>query len=196
MGRLFQQTGAGMEMIDQFRDLAGRTEDFTCLLADYPSHTYAVSNQIQPMGGCTHNICGPAFTVRTRGVDLAAVFNALEEAPSGSILVIDAQSTMTAAFTGERVCMRAAERGLAGIIIDGCCRDVEGIARLDYPVYARGSYPAPAQRTGTGQTGVPVVCGGAVVQTGDLVAADASGIVIAPASELGALWEFVAAGAA
>ncbi len=171
-------------MIEQFIELMEQTEDFSCLLADHPEFTYSVTNTIGPIGGPAQKMCGRAFTVRTRGVDLSAVFTALEEAPAGSVLVIDAQANMSAAFTGERVCLRAAERGLAGIIIDGCCRDIEGIARLGYPVYARGSHPAPAPRTGTGVVGVPVVCGGAVVQTGDLVVADASGIVVAPAAGL------------
>ncbi len=180
-------------MIARFRELMAETEDFSCLLADHPQFTYSVTSSIGPIGGAAQKICGPAYTVRTRGVDLSAVFTALEEAPAGSVLVIDAQANMFAAFTGERVCMRAAERGLVGIIIDGCCRDVEGISRLGYPVYARGSHPAPAPRTGTGMVGVPVVCGGAVVQTGDLVAADASGIVVAPSVGLEALHAAVTA---
>ena len=171
-------------MIEAFSKLMRTTEDFSCLLADHPQFTYAVTDSIRAIGGPARKISGPAHTVRTRGVDLQAVFAALEEAEPGSILVIDAQAHMGAAFTGERVCLRAAERGLAGIVIDGCCRDVEGIARLGYPVYARGSHPAPAPKTGGGMTRVPVVFGGAVVQQGDLVVADASGIVVAPSAHL------------
>lgn len=182
-------------MIGRFRELMAVTEDFSCLLADHPRYTYSVTDSIRSVGARAQKVCGPAYTVRTRGVDLSAVFTSLEEAPPGSVLVIDAQANQSAAFTGERVCLRAAERGLVGIIIDGCCRDVEGITRLGFPVYARGSHPAPAPRTGTGMVDVPVVCGGAVVQPGDLVAADASGIVVAPAGGLEELYAAITSAA-
>lgn len=161
-----------------------QTEDFSCWLADHHEYVYPVTPNIRPIGKSARKICGTAYTVRTRGLDLQSVFTALEDAPVGSVLIIDAQANMSAAFVGDKVAARAAERGIVGVIVDGCCRDAAGIDRLGFPVYARGSYPSPAARTGSGTVGVPVVCGGAVVQTGDLVVADASGIVVAPVDSL------------
>lgn len=180
-----------MELSNSFSALMRATEDFTCLLADQTALTYAVSAEIRAVNRQAVPITGKAFTVRTHGLDLAAVFQALSEAPAGSVLVIDARGSMTAAFTGDRVSEQARQRGLAGIIIDGCCRDVEGINRLGFPVYARGAFPAPAVRTGTGLTGVPVSLAGVPVSTGDLVAADANGVVVAPAAGLSQLLEAV-----
>src|SRR5690625_8037748 len=118
-----------MGMIGRFRDLMAVTEDFSCLLADHPRYTYSVTDSIRSVGARAQKICGPAYTVRTRGVDLSAVFTALEEAPPGSVLVIDAQANQSAAFTGERVCLRAAERGRGGVTTAGCCPDAAGAPR-------------------------------------------------------------------
>lgn len=173
-----------MELKERFSLLQQQTEDFTCLLADHPDFTRPVPFGLQPVNFPARPAVGPAYTAATLGTDLAAVFTALEQAPAGSVLVIDSRGNTGAAFTGERVCERAWERGLAGIIIDGACRDVEGINRLGFPVYARGTFPAPAQRTGAGATGVPVSLAGVPVQTGDLIAADGNGIVVVPALNL------------
>lgn len=170
--------------IQAFRELMETTEDFTCLLADHPRYTYAVSNQIRAVDGAPHRICGEAVTVRTRGVHLNCVIEAIDGAPAGSVIVIDSQGSMNSAFLGDRLAARAAARGVLGVVIDGCCRDVEGLKRIGFPVFARGSVPAPAPFTDGGYVNVPVQCGGAVVQPGDLVAADRNGVVVCPRAGL------------
>jgi regulator of RNase E activity RraA len=72
----------------------------------------------------------------------------------------------------------AITRGIAGFLIDGCIRDVEGLATLDFPVYARGVTPKGPYKNGPGEVNVPAVCGGQVVMPGDIIAADADGIVV------------------
>jgi regulator of RNase E activity RraA len=81
----------------------------------------------------------------------------------------------------------AARRGLAGIVIDGACRDTVKLATLRLPVYARWVCPAAgaAQRLGTTQQAV--VCGGVSVGPGDVVIGDRDGIVVVSESDLLAL---------
>lgn len=179
------------ELMENFEQLMQRTEDFTCLLADMPHLARPVAGVLRAINSAPLRVIGRAYTVQTYGEDLSAVFDALDEAPAGSVLVIDARGNRAAAFTGERVCGQALERGLRGIIIDGCCRDVEGINRLAFPVYARGTYPAPARRLGTGVTGIPVSLAGSVVKPGDLIAADGNGVVVACREQLDLLFEAV-----
>lgn len=48
------------------------------------------------------------------------------------------------------------------------------------PVFARGTTPVGPLHRGPGEINYPIACGGAVVNPGDLVVADVSGIVVIP----------------
>ena len=71
------------------------------------------------------------------------MFSALAEAQPGDVLVI-ATGGGTSAVLGELFATEAKRRGLAGIVIDGLCRDVAGLRRIGLPVFARGTIPARA----------------------------------------------------
>lgn len=45
------------------------------------------------------------------------------------------------ALVGEILTIIAKNKKLAGIIIDGACRDIDGIKRLEFPCYAKSYYP-------------------------------------------------------
>jgi regulator of RNase E activity RraA len=72
-------------------------------------------------------------------------------------------------------------RGVRGAVVDGACRDVAGAQELAFPVYARASVPATARsRLRQRSTGEPVVIAGVTVEPGDVVVADATGVVFVP----------------
>jgi RraA family protein len=128
---------------------------------------------------------GRARTVRCRD-DFLAVIRALRDAEPGEVLVVDGGGG-TRALAGELFATEAARRGLAGIVIDGACRDTPKLATLQLPFYARWVCPAAgtAQRPGATQTAV--VCGGVTVAPGDVVIGDRDGIVVLSEAELLAL---------
>jgi regulator of RNase E activity RraA len=67
-------------------------------------------------------------------------------------------------------------------VVDGACRDVAGAQELAFPVYARASVPATARsRLRQRSTGETVVIAGVTVEPGDVVVADATGVVFVPA---------------
>ena len=109
---------------------------------------------------------GRARTVRCRD-DFLTVIKALEGSEPGEVLVIDGGGG-TRALAGELFATEAARRKLAGIVIDGACRDTLKLATLQFPLYARWTCPAAgtAQRLGTTQHAVS--CGGVTVTPGDL----------------------------
>jgi len=121
-------------------------------------------------------ICGPAFTVRCRG-DFLGVARAIESAPPGEVVVVDGGATQTA-LAGELFARAAAGRGLAGIVVDGGCRDIGYIASSSLPVYSRHIWPMAGTTGKLGELQVPIVCGGVSVLPGDLVIADAEGVVV------------------
>jgi regulator of RNase E activity RraA len=93
----------------------------------------------------------------------------------------------TRALAGELFATEAVRRKLAGIVIDGACRDTVKVATLTLPVYARWVCPAAGTAQRLGATQGTVVCGGVAVGPGDVVIGDRDGIVVVSESELLAL---------
>src|SRR5262245_2429635 len=113
---------------------------------------------------------GRARTVRCRD-DFLTVIKALQDAEPGEVLVIDGGGG-TRALGGELFATEATRRRLAGIVIDGACRDTVKLATLSLPVYARWVCPAAGTAERLGTTQQAVVCGGVTVAPGDVVIGD------------------------
>jgi regulator of RNase E activity RraA len=132
-------------------------------------------------------VAGPALTVRAEG-DLLGMVKALGRASPGDVLVV-ATGGVPLAASGELFAGEAARAGLAGILIDGYCRDRRGIRTVGLPVFARGSVPMAGTMVGPALVGEPVGFGGLRVRTGDVVFGDDDGLIIAPAERLAAALE-------
>jgi regulator of RNase E activity RraA len=121
---------------------------------------------------------GPAVTVVAPD-DHLPVLVAAGEAPPGSVLVV-VNPRGARAVAGELVAAEARRRGLAGVVIDGYCRDVAGLRALGLPVFARGSTPASGSaRDPRGADEAPVALGGVPVRPGDVVLGDDDGLAVA-----------------
>jgi 4-hydroxy-4-methyl-2-oxoglutarate aldolase len=127
-------------------------------------------------------IAGPAFTLLAPD-DHLPTFSALAEAAYGDVLVI-ATGEGSVAVLGELFATEAKRRGLAGVVIDGRCRDVAGLRRVGLPVFARGTIPRSGGTVARTPLNEPVSCGGVDVAPGDIVFGDDDGIVIAPADRI------------
>jgi 4-hydroxy-4-methyl-2-oxoglutarate aldolase len=132
-------------------------------------------------------MAGPALTVVAED-DHLPVFSALAEASPGDVLVI-VTGGRRLAVAGELFATEARRRRVAGIVIDGFCRDVSGLRRLGLPVFARGTIPMSGSTVARTALREPVRCGGVEVAPGDMVFADDDGIVIAPPERLEAALE-------
>ena len=115
-------------------------------------------------------------------LDFLEVWRALATAEAGEALLIAAATDR--AVVGELFAAEATRRGLAGIVVDGFCRDTARLGQLDLPVYARGATPR-AGTTDTARGAVAAVpLGGTVITAGDLVFGDADGVVVVPAARV------------
>ncbi|MET0191138.1 MAG: RraA family protein, partial [Pseudonocardia sediminis] len=104
---------------------------------------------------------GPAVTVTCHD-DHLPMFAALREAGPGSVLVV-ATNGGGRAVSGELFATEAARRGLAGIVVDGYCRDLRGLRTIGLPVFARGTCPASGSTRDPGVVGTEVEIGGVTV---------------------------------
>ena len=132
-------------------------------------------------------MAGQAFTVAARG-DLLGVLLALREARPGDVLVV-AVGSDEHAVAGELFATEARRRGLAGIVIDGRCRDSRTLARLDLPVFASGIAPSAFAAATDPVLQVPVLIGDIEVSPGDLMLGDDDGIVAGSADAVAAAIE-------
>jgi regulator of RNase E activity RraA len=127
---------------------------------------------------------GHAFTVVAED-DHLPVFAALEAAAPGDVLVITTGGGTRAVF-GELFATEAKRRGLAGLAVDGYCRDLRGLRQIGLPVYARGTTPASGTTVSRAPHGQTITFGGVTVAPGFAVEGDDDGLVIAPPEQVGA----------
>jgi len=121
-------------------------------------------------------LVGRAYTVRCHE-DFLTVIKALRDAGAGEVIVIDSQNSRRA-LTGELFPTEARRKGLAGIVIDGFCRDTAAIRELDVPYYARGVNCAAGTTDRLFETQVTINCGGVSVNPGDILFGDDDGLVV------------------
>jgi 4-hydroxy-4-methyl-2-oxoglutarate aldolase len=127
-------------------------------------------------------LIGMARTVHCRG-DFLSVIKALQEAQEDEVLVIDAEGDKIA-FAGEMFATEAQRKNLAGMVIDGGCRDVSQIRKIRFPVYARYQTPMAGGASKIFKTQITVQCGGVSVSPADIVFGDDDGIVVMNEKEI------------
>lgn len=141
---------------------------------------------IRPMRECWRKIVGPAVTVRMTAAGETPQkthlgMNAIAAARAGDVIVIDNAGQMDSSCWGGILANAAKSRGIAGTVIDGCCRDLDDCIDADYMVYARGTVVCTARgRVIEESTNQMIRFGGVQVRPGDIVVGDSSGIVIVP----------------
>ena len=132
-------------------------------------------------------MAGRALTVLAEN-DHLPVFSALAEAAPGEVLVI-ATNGGRLAVLGELFATEARRRGLAGVVIDGYCRDLQGLRKARLPVFARGTTPRSGSTVSRAPLNTAVTVGGIRVGPGYVVFGDDDGVVIAPAAQVEAALE-------
>ncbi len=182
-------------MTDEARALYSRatTASLTAQLVKRGLRTRAISN-IAPVNPATPRVFGPAYTLRyipmredlATGAAMADPDNpqrkAIEVVPPGHVLIADTQGMDVSGTFGDILVARLRVRGVAGVVSDGPMRDIAELRNMDFPVFARGNAAPPSYASMlAADAQVPIGCGGVAVFPGDIVIADADGVVILPA---------------
>ena len=72
----------------------------------------------------------------------------------------------------------------AGIVVHGCVRDTEELARCATGIVALAAHPRRSDKRGEGERDVVVAFAGVAFRPGDFVYADADGLIVARTSLL------------
>ncbi|MXP41377.1 RraA family protein [Altererythrobacter soli] len=161
------------ELVAGFRDFE------TADVSDVLNRLYAMDGRIRNQVN-DKELLGPACTVKLYPGDNLMIHKALDIARPGDIVVVDCSGAMSNAVFGDLVANKSCHRGIAGFVIDGLIRDLAGIVETGLPVYARGVTPFGPLHRGPGEINTPISCGGVVVNPGDIIKADSTGIAVVP----------------
>lgn len=149
----------------------------TADLCDEYSENIAICNTDFKSYGKKSLFAGPICTVEVFE-DNVLVRDALETIPNGSVLVVNGGGSRKCALMGDRLGDIAVSRGLAGVIINGCVRDVAELMELDLGILAIGSNPLKSNKGGKGKRDNPVKFGGVTWEPGHYVYADEDGVIV------------------
>lgn len=139
-------------------------------------------------------IIGTAVTLRLPTPDSTLLHYASGRVRPGDIVVIDRAGDTRLACLGGNVAFALKQAGALGAIVDGPICDPDEIRAHDFPVWSYGVSPITTRRIGpAGSLNTPISCGGVLVQAGDLIMADESGVICIPRAEAAALAEAAAA---
>jgi RraA family protein len=160
----------------------------TALLSDALGKSGAMDHDIKCMSA-NCRMAGPAVTLRVHTADILMVGKAVSLCPQGYVLVIDGQGELNTALWGILITIASRLKGAAGVVIDGAIRDLEGIRRDRFPVFARAAVPNAGGAEYLGEVNLPVQCGGMVVNPGDWIVGDEDGVVVIPQARLSSVLE-------
>jgi 4-hydroxy-4-methyl-2-oxoglutarate aldolase len=130
---------------------------------------------------------GPARTVRCAQGDNLMVHAAMAALRPGEVLVLTMPEPAPFALFGGLLATQARARGAAAVLVDASVRDVEELAALGPPTWARWVRVRGAVKEEPGALDVPVAVGGAEIRPGDAVVLDADGVAVVAADRLEAV---------
>ncbi len=137
----------------------------TSFIVDAMGGTGALDWRIKPLVGSS--LVGVALTCDCGPLDNLAFMAALADCRPGDVLVVATGGHVGAAVTGDLLIGVARNRGAAGFVTDGLVRDLDDLETI----------------------GLPVVCGGVSIASGDVVVGDRDGVVVVPRARISATLE-------
>jgi 4-hydroxy-4-methyl-2-oxoglutarate aldolase len=143
---------------------------------------YVDLDLIQILAGT--RVAGPARTVTCGQDDNLMVHAAMASVEPGEVLVLTMPEPRPVGIVGDLLATQAKAHGAAGMLIDAAVRDIDTLAELGLPIWARWVRVKGATKDIPGTIGEPVQVGGATIRQGDIVVMDADGAAVVEAERV------------
>jgi len=144
-----------------------------------------MSHRMRPIFAA--KFAGIALTVKLKKEEnhdpdaLGGMLAAIDQGGPNSVYVMVVEDGIDIAGMGGLMGTAMMSRNFSGAVIDGGVRDVAYLRKIGFPVYALGTVPSTSvSHYRFAGSNIPVVCDGVTVSAGDIVAADADGVVVVP----------------
>ena len=181
------------EIIDRYYALEDMSTTVSDILDGYGIDGAIPTSHIKPVIPGS-KIVGPAVTIRNIPVRKTPTQGAHDHdfiamstrdiyyiGEPGDVLVSDFGGNLEVSNMGGQSCTVGKSCGFAGNIVNGCCRDVSSIREMGYPVFSCGTTQITGKyRMECVEMNGPITLCGKLVEPGDLMVADDSGVCIVP----------------
>ena len=146
------------------------------LVDEISENVRSCDTQFRTMGG-REQFAGRIVTVRCHQ-DNALLKSVLAEPGEGRVLVIDGGGSLHTALVGDIIAELGRSNGWSGVVVYGAIRDSAIIRTMKFGCKALGTNPRKSTKTGAGERDVVVTFGGVDFVPGEVLYADADGIVV------------------
>jgi 4-hydroxy-4-methyl-2-oxoglutarate aldolase len=128
-------------------------------------------------------LAGRALPVRSPGGDCMMLHRAIRAARPGDVIVADAGFAEEAGPFGDLMTLSAQAAGIAGLVISGAVRDSDDLTAYGFPVFCIGHSIKGTTKTCAGPVPDTITIGGVQIAPGDIIVANADGVVVVPGGE-------------
>jgi len=128
--------------------------------------------------GSVHSIAGEIYTVSCSD-DNSIVKDTLSREGKNKVLVIDAAGVSHASMIGDQIAESALKNHWAGVVVNGCVRDVEELKNLPIGIFAKGAVSQKTNKKNHGFENVLISFGSVVMTSGKWIYIDQNGWLIA-----------------
>ena len=135
----------------------------------------------------TKEVRGRIYTARAEAVTEVPAepykleIGAVEAMTKGDVLLVDGANNDTCGFWGELLTTACIYKGVRGVVMTACTRDLWGLSESGFPVFGIGCHPADSKgRADIVEIGQPIKIDDVAAKTGDYLLGDDDGVVVIP----------------
>lgn len=165
-------------------ELVKRLSDYgTATIHEAAGQIGALPGSIKPISQ-DMKLCGTVYPLHCLAGSNINLHEVIYQAEAGDILVGSIDNFPDAGYWGDILTCAAQERGIKGLVLDGCVRDADDIDALNFPVFSRGLNILGTGKERGGNIGSSIKIGDVDIKLGDVIVGDRDGVVIIPADRL------------